>query len=463
MFRKNKKTRIHFIGIGGIGMSGIAEILHNLGYIVTGSDLSQNAIIERLKLAGIQIFVGHNQDNVNNTDVVVYSSAVGPSNPEIVRAQERKIPILKRAQMLAELMRVKFGLAVAGTHGKTTTTSFLATILKESGLDPTHVIGGVVENLGGNAYNGKGSYLVAEADESDGTFLLLFPTLAVITNIDKDHMDFYQTEENLLNAFTEFANKIPFYGACAVNLDDQGLQKIIKNINRPIVSFGIQKGPSAYDFSATNIKIAIDHTTFDLFYMGKFIQNIKINIPGEHNVYNALGAISLAYELEIPFETIGKSISTCRGVGRRFDLIFSKQETEIIDDYAHHPTEIKTTIKAVRQSRPDKKLWVIYQPHRYTRVKDCWPELLHSFNMADKTWLTPIYSAGENEIEGITSDFLVRDINALHPNQASLLAKLEDVSLVFNEALKQKATVVILGAGSISKISRDWARNVQNG
>jgi UDP-N-acetylmuramate--alanine ligase len=449
-----KKVKIHFIGIGGIGMSGIAEALLSLGYKVSGSDVANSQNVMKLKNLGAEIYIGHKAENLNDVGVVVYTSAVDESNPEIQKARQENIPVIRRAEMLAELMRLKMGLAVAGTHGKTTTTSFLATILEECKFDPTYLIGGIVKNLNGHAKVGKGEFLVAEADESDGSFLLLTPVMSVITNIDNDHLDHYKTEENLFKAFVEFANKIPFYGVVALNAHDEKLTLLSKEMKKPWVTFGIEIDAT---YAAKNISYAPFETSFDLYYKNEFQTSLKINLPGFHNVLNALGASALAHSLGISFNEIKEAILKFVGVGRRFQLLFKENTFEVIDDYGHHPTEIASTLKIVKETRGHSKKIVIFEPHRYTRTRDCWNQFLHCFNDADELYLLPIYAASEAPLDGISSDRLMEDINRLHPNFCKKINSIDELSNTIDQLKNQNTVIVTLGAGAISKAARKWA------
>lgn len=451
----NPFVKIHFIGIGGIGMSGIAEILLKMGYCVTGSDISHSSTVERLIQMGAEIYIGHEAKNITDQTTIVYSSAINDKNPEFKAAKEKKIPIMRRAEMLAELMRLKKGVAVAGTHGKTTTTSFLATILQGGGFDPTYVIGGIVENLNGHANIGKGEYLVAEADESDGSFLLLNPILSVITNIDLDHMNHYKSEMNLMEAFEEFANKIPFYGVCALNAHDKRLQELRKNMKKPYALFGLREEyEGKLDYEARDIKLYENNCEFDLFISDKFEINIKINLPGRHNVLNALGAITLSHKLGLSLDSIAKSIEAFKGVGRRFQTLVKRENLEIIDDYGHHPTEISATIKAAVETRPDRKIKVIFEPHRFSRTKECWNEFLHCFNQAHEVYLCPIYPASEKEISGINSLVLANDINRIHPELVKNI-ELHEISDILKSSQDENTTFLVLGAGTIGKKIRE--------
>ncbi len=458
MFRKKTKPNVHFIGIGGIGMSGIAEVLVNLGYVVSGSDQATSYNTDKLKNLGATIFIGHNRNNILDASVVVYSSAVKEDNPELKKAKELGIPTIRRAEMLAEIMRLKYGIAVAGTHGKTTTTSFLATILFEAKVDPTHVIGGIVENLGGHARLGKSEFIVVEADESDGSFLLLDPILSVITNIDDDHLDFYKTEANLLKAFTEFANKVPFYGAIIYNYHDKKIDSIRPSFVRPSRSFGIHEDGariSDANYVAKNVVYEKHKTSFDLYYNGELQTKMVINLVGKHNVLNALGAIAAAHILEVDFDVIAKGILKFKGAGRRFQELYADKFLEIIDDYGHHPTEVRTTLHAAKATRPDSKLVVVFEPHRYSRTEYCWKDFLHCFNEADVVYIAPIYAASEAVIEGINHTRLVQDINNLHAGLAHTLPDLNSLEDVYKKYQNEKTTLIVLGAGSISKKGKE--------
>ena len=455
MFEMKKNACVHFIGIGGIGMSGMAEILLSIGHNVSGSDISSSSRTRNLKSRGAKIFIGHHEDNVISSTIVVYSSAIGADNPEIISAFKRKIPLIKRAEMLAELMRLKKGLAIAGTHGKTTTTSFLATILQESGLSPTYIIGGVVNNLNGHAKIGEGDLLVVEADESDGSFLLLNPIMSIITNIDNDHMDYYKSSTKLQSAFTSFANNIPFYGRCALNANDEASMELKSMMKKPWTTFGMEM--KGIDFMAKNLHHFPDKTEFDLYYKDKFAVPVTIRLPGDHNVLNALGAISLASCMRMDFKQISSAIGKFEGVGRRLEVLFDNDRLEIIDDYAHHPTEISKTLQILRETRRDSKIVVIFEPHRFTRTKYCWDMFLHCFNQADLLFLCPIYPAGENPIPGIDSKRMADDINNLHPGLARDLENLNTLPVI---ETRQKVSLITLGAGSIGRKIRKLTKSL---
>lgn len=447
-------AKLHFIGIGGIGMSGIAEVLLSLGYKVSGSDISESANVQRLRDKGAQIYIGHKVENIKDATVVVYSSAVTDENPEMRGAKDGNIPIMRRAEMLAELMRLKYGIAIAGTHGKTTTTSFLATILQGSDYDPTYIIGGIVKNLDGHAKVGKGEFLVAEADESDGSFLLLNPMMSVVTNIDNDHMNHYGTEAKLLDCFEEFINKVPFYGICALNAHDDRLMDMVKRIKKPFTTFAIgDELKSGADFEARDVKIKEISSVFNLYYKGEKTVEITINLPGTHNILNALGAIAIAHRMGVSFELIAKSIKEFESVGRRFQILHKTPDAEIIDDYGHHPTEIAVTLKTIRDTRKGKVI-AIFEPHRFSRTRDCWNEFLHCFNSADELYLSPIYPASEKPIPGIESERLVQDINKLHPGFAKHISSLDEMDKVIKA--NKGASFAVMGAGSIGRKIREW-------
>jgi UDP-N-acetylmuramate--alanine ligase len=457
LFNLNEAVKVHFIGIGGIGMSGIAEILLSLGYKVSGSDMSSSANTEKLKTLGAEVYIGHARENLEEVTVVVYSSAIDDTNPEYKRATEENIPIMRRAEMLAELMRLKKGIAVAGTHGKTTTTSILATILEESRFEPTYVIGGIVENLDGHAKVGKGEFLVAEADESDGSFLLLNPIMSVITNIDFDHLDHYKTKENLIKAFEEFSNKVPFYGCCALNVHDEIVLSLIPKMKKPHLTFGILDEGVSANIGARSIVMSPEGAEFELVIDGRGLGQVKLGLPGRHNILNALGAISMAFAMGVKEDLILSSIQKFKGVGRRLQKLYKKDDFELVDDYGHHPTEIKTTIKTMKDTRPDKEVVVFFEPHRFTRTRDCWNEFLHSFNDADRVFIAPIYPASEKAIEGITTERLIKDINKLHPGLCEEAPSIEKIGDVIEPFLGKKVAFLCLGAGAIGRKAKEWA------
>ncbi len=447
MYKKNQI--IHFVGIGGVGMSGIAEVLHNLGYKVQGSDISRNANVERLENSGIKIFIGHNSDNVKDAHVVVKSSAIRDDNPEIIEAQNRGIPVIPRAEMLAELMRMKYSIAVAGSHGKTTTTSMIGTILNYANLDPTIVIGGKLDSLGSNAKLGKGEFLVAEADESDGSFLLLSPTIAVITNIDEEHLDHYKDGiEEIKNTFIKFVNKIPFYGVAILCLDHPNIQEILPDIDKRILTYGFL---SQCDVRGDNVVINEFNSSFDVYIKDEYQGRITIKMPGIHNVSNALGAIAVAYELEIPFEVIKEALNDFKGVNRRFYLKGYYNGAMIIDDYGHHPEEIKATLKSVKQAF-NKNVIVVFQPHRYSRTKALLNNFATSFYNADKLIVTEIYPAGEDKIEGVNGKLLYDKIKEFGHKDVVFIEDFDEIVEYIRENINENSIVITLGAGNVWQI-----------
>jgi len=452
MFGINKTLKIHFIGIGGIGMSGIAEILINLGYQVSGSDVSESGNVLKLKDIGAQIYIGHQSENINDVQLIVYSSAIDERNPEIIRAKELSLPIIKRAEMLAELMRLKFGVAVAGSHGKTTTTSFLSTILKELDYKPTCIIGGIVKNLGGHAVKGDGDYLIAEADESDGSFLFLNPIMSVITNIDNDHLDYYKNEENIELAFEQFANKVPFYGCVAINIHDKKSMHLRSKLRRPNVTYGIQTDGLEIDFFAKNIEFTEEGTTFWVSNNSEEYQ-ATISLSGKHNVLNATAAIAMACKIGVSLKNACDKISMFEGVGRRFEILYKTDKMIVVDDYGHHPTELKATIETAHNRYPKRKTIAIFEPHRFTRTKEFWNEFRDSFKDVDKVYLAPIYPASEVEIPGINSERLANEINQKYSN-TQLITNWNELENIFSTYQNEDIVILSMGAGSISKMTR---------
>lgn len=428
-------------------MSGIAEVLLNLGFKVTGSDLRKTETTERLEQLGAQIFYGHREENVHDVDVVVISSAVKSDNPEVQKARELFIPVIQRAEMLAELMRIKYSVAVAGAHGKTTTTSLISSVLGHANLDPTCVIGGKLNSLGSNAKLGSSKFLVAEADESDGTFLLLFPTIAVVTNIDLEHLDFYKDIHEIKNAFLTFLNKVPFYGLDIICIDNSNIQSLIPQLKRRYMTYGLSKQA---DLRAENINYKGVKTSFKVIYKGEDLGDIDLSLPGIHNVVNALAACGVGIELDIPFEIIKEALKGFSGIQRRLEIKWDGS-IKLIDDYGHHPTEIRATLSAIR------KMWkgrivVVFQPHRYTRTKALMHEFVTSFNEADVLIVTEIYPASEEKIEGVTGKVLSEKIRASgHKNVMFALTK-EDAADKVLKLAKGGDVVITLGAGDIYKI-----------
>jgi len=456
-----KIERIHFVGIGGIGMSGIAEVLLNLGYRVSGSDLRESDITERLASLGGEICIGHRSDNVGSADVVVISSAVREDNPEVVEARRRLIPVIPRAEMLAELMRMKYGIAVAGTHGKTTTTSMIATLLTHGGLDPTIVIGGKLNTLGSNAKLGKGEYLVAEADESDGSFLKLSPSIAVVTTIDADHLDFYRGGiEEIKDSFVEFINKIPFYGLAVLCLEDPNIAEIIPRVKKRFVTYGLS---SQCDIRATHIRLEGGTTSFVLHYKGYRMGEISFRMPGAHNVLNALASIAVACELDIPFDVIREGFARFGGVGRRFQVKGEVGRVTVVDDYGHHPAEIRATLAAARGGWPERRIVAAFQPHRYTRTKELFDDFLTCFYDADLLVVTDIYAAGEPPIDGVDSRHLAEEIARHGQRNVHYVPDLEKVAPLLAESVREGDMVITLGAGSIWKAGEELVRLMTEG
>jgi len=444
-----RKHGIHFVGIGGIGMSGIAEVLLNLGYEVSGSDLYESQTTQRLQSMGARIVIGHREANLeSNPSVVVISSAVKFSNPEVLEARKRTIPVIPRAEMLAELMRMKYGVAVAGSHGKTTTTSMIATVLSAAGLDPTMVIGGRVKSLGSNARLGQGEYLVAEADESDGTFLLLTPTIALVTNIDREHLEFYQSMDRLKESFLDFINKVPFYGQAVLCLDDPHVRSLLPKVKKRYVTYGLS--PEA-DFYARDLQANGMEMKWSVCHQSRTLGEMRLHMPGRHNVTNALSAVAIGQELGIPFERISESLEAFMGIHRRFEIKGEPGNIMVIDDYGHHPTEIRATLSAIRDgwSRP---LTVIFQPHRYSRTRDLFEEFVTAFDGVDRLILTEIYPAGEEEIPGVRSELLYRAIKRRTHMEIQIVPNKDDIVKELLPKLKAGDMVLTLGAGDIYKV-----------
>jgi UDP-N-acetylmuramate--alanine ligase len=441
MFRENQK--IHFVGIGGSGMSGIAEVLINLGHKVSGSDLKKTDITEHLKSIGAIIYIGHKEKNIKDVNVVVISTAVSKDNPEVVAALKKKIPVIARVEMLAELARLKYAITIAGTHGKTTTTSLTSLVLDEGGFDPTIVIGGRLKNLKTSARLGKGDFIVAEADESDGSFLKLFPVITVVTNIDSDHLDYYGSMKNLKDAFIKHINSVPFYGTAVICLDNKIIKEIIPKINRKYITYGFTGNP---DIKASNVKVQKECTSFDVIYKGKNIGNVCIKIPGRHNILNSLAAIGVGLKLDIPFSLTTKAINKFSGVGRRIEIKGEKNGVLVIDDYGHHPTEVVATTKAIKSFWPKRRLIVLFQPHRYTRTQNLFEEFGKSFTDADVIKILDIYPAGEKPIKGVSSNLILKSLKKNKSN-ADHFSDLTTLSSMLSEG----DIVLTLGAGDVWK------------
>jgi len=449
MFKRYQ--HIHFVGIGGVGMSGIAEVLLNMGYRVTGSDQRRGEAVERLEQLGAKVFVGHDAANVAGAHVVVYSSAVARDNVEVADARARQVPVIPRAEMLAELMRLKYAIAVAGTHGKTTTTSLIASVLAEGRLDPTVVVGGRIRSLGSNARLGQGEYMVAEADESDGSFLRLPPTMAVVTTIDAEHLDHYGTLERVSEAFLAFVNKVPFYGAAVLCLDQPNVQLLIPRVEKRIITYGLE---SAADLTAHRLTLSGLTARFEVLHRGQPLGECTLRVPGRHNVLNAMAAIAVGLDLEIPFVTIQRGLAEFSGVQRRFQVRGESRGVLVVDDYGHHPAEIRATLAAAKAGF-DRRVVTVFQPHRYTRTLHLRQEFLTAFNQSDTLVVMDIYPAGEAAIAGVTGQDLAdairahghRDVVYLDSDRERILAHLEDV-------LRPGDLVLTLGAGDVGQLGR---------
>ena len=450
MFRHVK--RIHFIGIGGIGMSGIAEVLIGLDFDVSGSDARKSANTDRLEKIGATVFEGHRAENVGDAQVVVYSSAVKADNPEVVEARRRSIPVIPRAEMLAELMTLKpYSVAVAGTHGKTSTTSMVSTVLTHAGVDPTTVVGGVVESLGSNAKLGGSEWFVTEADESDRSFLMLNPTIGVITNIDKEHMESYKGMDDVVQCFTDFANKVPFYGASILCLDDPNVQLILPKIKRRRVTYGMT---AQADISAFEIKYDNKFgSTFTVKLGNEPLGEIHLPVPGKHNVYNALAATAVALELEVPFEKIAAAFKTFKNANRRFQFKGEVGGVAVVDDYGHHPTEILATLSAAKTGSGGRRTLVVFQPHRYSRTKELFDDFALCFNNADVLFVLDIYAASESPIDGITAETLTENIRQYGHKDVRYVGDIDIAAKVAVEEAREGDIIVTLGAGNVTRLS----------
>src|SRR5580698_6779468 len=458
MFR-GRVRHVHFVGIGGIGMSGLAEILRTLDFDVSGSDIKPNENTRRLEGLGVRVFFGHSADNVTGADVVVYSSAIDVKNPEIARARALEVPIIPRAEMLAELMRVRYAITIAGSHGKTTTTSMVATVLRAAGLDPTVVVGGKVNALGSNARLGAGDLFVAEADESDGSFLKLTPTIAVVTNIDAEHLDHYGSHDRVKEAFVEHVNRVPFYGLAVLCLDHPSVQDILPRVERRHLTYGVSRQA---DYRAKNIRFEGLSTHFDAFRRNEPLGTFVVHMPGAHNVLNALAVIAVADELEVPLDVTRDAIASFHGVQRRFTVLGQPSLTKggrtgevmIVDDYGHHPAEIEATLDAAQRGF-DRRVVVAFQPHRYTRTKLLFDEFTRAFNKADVLLVTDVYPAGEKPIEGATGEELADAIRAHGHRAVTFVRDKKQVASALADVVEPGDLVIALGAGDINASARE--------
>jgi len=453
--RMQHMRHIHFVGIGGAGMGGIAEVMLNLGFDVSGSDLQMNAMASRLKELGASIHIGHQQANIASADVVVVSTAVDSENPEIVAAHEKRIPVVPRAEMLAELMRFRYGIAVAGTHGKTTTTSLVASIMGEAGLDPTFVIGGRLNSAGVHARLGESEYLVAEADESDASFLYLQPVIAIVTNIDADHMQTYGGDfAQLRQAFIDFLHHLPFYGMAVLCIDDESVRDIIPDLSRPVLTYGLSEDA---DLRCENLVQEVAATSFDLIREGKPPLNIRLNLPGQHNVQNAMAAIAIGLELGASDEDICHALSSFEGIGRRFqingDITTSAGTVLHVDDYGHHPRELEVTIEAAQAAWPERRLVVVFQPHRYTRTRDLFEDFTRVLSKVDVLLMLEVYAASETPIAGADSRSLCRAIRARGLVDPVHVENVDELHKALDAVLKEGDVLLTLGAGNIGMIA----------
>lgn len=448
--------RIHFVGIGGTGMSGIAEVLSNLGYKVSGSDIKESPVTQRLADLGINIVIGHKRENITQVDVVVASTAIDRSNEEIDEAYHQRIPVIPRAEMLAELMRFRFGIAVAGTHGKTTTTSLTASMLAEGGLDPTFVIGGRLNSAGSNAKLGLGNYLVAEADESDASFLYLQPMMAIVTNIDQDHMETYQGNfQRLKDTFIEFLHHLPFYGLAVMCLDDEGVREVLPQLSKPVVTYGVHKEA---DIRAVDVQQQGMYTHFTVLRKGDYPPlHVTLNMPGWHNMLNSLAAIAVASKLNVADSAIIKSLGAFKGVGRRFqlqgDVTIGDGKLTLVDDYGHHPREIAATLEALKQAWPDRRSVIVFQPHRYTRTRDLFEDFAHVLSGVAVLILMEVYSAGEAPIAGADGRALSRAIRLRGQVEPIFVENWQELPSILAGIVKADDVVLTMGAGNVGQIA----------
>jgi len=447
-----KYKRLHFIGIGGTGMSGIAEVLFNLGFHVTGCDLKESNITARLRSLGIPLWIGHDASHLKDVDVVVVSTAISSENPEVKVAREMNLPVIPRAEMLAELMRMRYSIAVSGSHGKTTTTSMIAKVLEEAGLDPTIVVGGRIKGLSTGGKLGNGNLLVAEADESDGSFLKLFPTIAVVTNIDREHLEQYQGDfEKLKRAFYDFVSRIPFYGVAILNVDDESVREL-RDVERRKITYSIEGNA---DITISNLELCPLGSEFDVYFEGNLLGRFELNVPGVHNVSNALSVIATALELEIPVEKVKKGLLEFKGVERRFEIIGERDGITVLDDYAHHPTEIKRTLEAVKNFWKGRVV-TVFQPHRYTRTKALHNEFGSVFKDTDILVITELYPAGEAPIPGVSEELIYEAVKKVGFPPVYHIREKEEVLQFLKNLLKPGDLLVTLGAGSVWRIGREF-------
>ena len=443
--------RLHMVGIGGAGMSGIAEVLHENGFVVTGSDMGEGSVIDYLKHLGIRVDSKHEAKNVEDADLVVYSSAIPYDNPELVEARARRIPVIRRAEMLGELMRMKYTLAIAGTHGKTTTTSIVGEIWEEAGLDPTIIVGGVVKGKGSGAKVGKGDYLIAESDEFDRSFLSMMPSSAIVTNIDADHLDTYENIDEIKEAFVQFVNKIPFYGQAILCIDDPNVQQIYSRVRKPVITYGFSRQAK---YHIDNLRFEKGFPHFEIFNDGVSLGEFQLQIPGRHNVLNATAAVALAMEEGIDVEVARRAVAAFEGVQRRFELIGEKNDILVFDDYAHHPTEATATLQGFRDAFPERRVIVAFQPHLFSRTRDQHDAFGSAFANCDVLLCTDIYPARERPIEGVTGALVSDSALAFGHRNARFVGDQLNLLPILKEELRPGDVVVLMGAGNIWKLGQ---------
>ncbi|MEA1967704.1 MAG: UDP-N-acetylmuramate--L-alanine ligase [Thermodesulfobacteriota bacterium] len=453
-----KDYQIHFVGIGGIGMSGIAEVLMGLGYRVSGSDLKSGPILERLENSGAVIYKGHKKEQVASADVVVTSTAIPKNNCEVVEAEKRAVPIIQRAEMLAEIMRFKYSIAVSGAHGKTSTTAMISGIINRAGLDPTVIVGGLLNNLDTNALHGKGDFIVVEADESDGSFLKYSPAIAAVTNIDLEHLDFYAGIEDIKETFVKFINSVPFYGLAVLCLDNEHIQEILPKVKVRYITFG---ETAQADLQAKEISFKDTRGFFKVIYKGEPLGKITLNLAGRHNISNALAAVAVALELNIGFNTIKTALEEIEGVKRRLEIKGESNGIMVLDDYGHHPTEIKATLDAVRESWSDKRLVVVFQPHRYSRTRALFDAFTRSFYRSDQLIILPIYAASEEKIEGVDGQSLCKGIEEHGHKNVSFVRDFDECLSMLLKSLKKGDLVLTLGAGDVYSLGEELCKRLQ--
>ncbi len=446
--------KMHFVGIGGIGMSGLAEVFYSLGFLISGSDISVNDNIQRLKKYNIPVYIGHKAENVDGKDVVIYSSSIRSDNPEIVRAHQLRIPVIRRAELLAELVRMKYSILISGAHGKTTTTSLISTLFIDAGLNPTVIIGGRLNRFGTNAILGSGEYLVAESDESDGSFLSLLPTIAIITNIDREHLDFYGNFDSIKKAFVDFANKVPFYGFVLACNENEGVRDILPMIKRRVVTYGFSENS---DYYAKGIDLGPQGISFDAYKGGEFIMRFHSSLMGRHNVLNSLAVVVIGDELQIPYQKIKDSLANFRGIGRRFDIKGEKNGILVIDDYGHHPTEIKATLDTLNLINR-RRVFVVFQPHRFTRTRALFQDFVEVLKGVENLILMDIYSAQESPIEGVSSENMLEALRRSGNRSAILLKDNESILCYLRENASSGDAIITIGAGSVYKIGEQFLK-----